>query len=63
MSVPNTQTFAREAAAIASTLTRPTITVSTRPSNIVLSWVAATGMASEASLRASARTGDIGASS
>ena len=57
--VPKIQMFARAAALRASTETRPTITVSTKPSIIVDSWVAATGTPSTAILRISWRSAAI----
>src|SRR5215468_6772667 len=60
VSVPQIQTFASEAAAIAATLTWPTITASTTPSSIVPTWVPATGSPSASILRTSVRRGDTG---
>src|SRR5262245_6293467 len=62
MKVAQIQTFASEAAAIAATLTWPTMTASTTPSSMVLTCVPATGRPRASILRTSARTGDTHAS-
>jgi hypothetical protein len=60
ITVPKVQTFASEVAPMASTETRPTITVSTKPSSMLESWVTATGSPSAAILRISLRSADTG---